>query len=58
MSVHPDQATNGILQRTGTIISQFIWKYKKTKKNQKKNKPSNSQSNLEEEEWNWRNKRA
>ena len=40
------------------IISQFVWKYKKTKKNQKKNKPSNSQSNLEEEEWNWRNKRA
>ena len=40
------------------IISKFIWKYKKTKKNQKKNKPSNSQSNLEEEEWNWRNKRA
>ena len=41
------------------IISQFIWKYKKTKKKpKKKNKPSNSQSNLEEEEWNWRNKRA
>ena len=28
------------------IISQFVWKYKKT---------SNSQSNLEKEEWNWRN---
>ena len=28
------------------IISQFVWKYKKT---------LNSQSNLEEEEWNWRN---
>ena len=27
------------------IISQFVWKYKKT---------SNSQSNLEKEEWNWR----
>ena len=27
-------------------ISQFVWKYKKT---------SNSQSNLEKEEWNWRN---
>ena len=26
------------------IISQFVWKYKKT---------SNSQSNLEKEEWNW-----
>ena len=28
------------------IIAQFVWKYKK---------PSNSQSNLEKEEWNWRN---
>ena len=28
------------------MISQFIWKHKKT---------SNSQSNLEKEEWNWRN---
>ena len=32
------------------IISQFVWKYKK--------KTSNSQSNLEEEEWNWRNQPA
>ena len=31
------------------IISQFVWKYKK---------PSNSQSNLEKEEWNWRNQPA
>ena len=31
------------------IISQFAWKYKK---------PSNSQSNLEKEEWNWRNQPA
>ena len=31
------------------IISQFAWKYKKT---------SNSQSNLEKEEWNWRNQPA
>ena len=31
------------------IISQFLWKYKKT---------SNSQSNLEKEEWNWRNQPA
>ena len=29
------------------IISQFVWKYKKKK--------LNSQSNLEKEEWNWRN---
>ena len=28
------------------IISQFVWKYRKT---------SNSQSNVEKEEWNWRN---
>ena len=31
------------------IISQFVWKHKKT---------SNSQSNLEKEEWNWRNQSA
>ena len=31
------------------IISQFVWKYEKT---------SNSQSNLEKEEWNWRNQPA
>ena len=31
------------------IISQFAWKYKKT---------LNSQSNLEKEEWNWRNQPA
>ena len=28
------------------IISKFVWKYKKT---------SSSESNLEKEEWNWRN---
>ena len=31
------------------IILQFVWKYKKA---------SNSQSNLEKEEWNWRNQPA
>ena len=31
------------------IISQFVWKYKKT---------SNNQNNLEKEEWNWRNQPA
>ena len=31
------------------IISQFVWKHKKT---------SNSQSNLEKEEWNWKNQPA
>ena len=32
------------------IILQFVWKYKK--------KTSNSQSNVEKEEWNWRNQPA
>ena len=32
------------------IISQFVWNYKK--------KNSNSQSNLEKEEWNWKNQPA
>ena len=32
------------------IISQFVWEIKK--------KTLNSQSNLEKEEWNWRNQRA
>ena len=31
------------------IISQFVWKYQKT---------LNSKSNLEKEEWNWRNQPA
>ena len=31
------------------IISQFVWKYKKT---------MNRQSNLEKEEWKWRNQSA
>ena len=31
------------------IISQFVWKYKKT---------LNSQNNLEKEEWNWKNQPA
>ena len=31
------------------VISQFVWKYKKT---------PNSQSNLEKEEWNWGNQLA
>ena len=33
----------------GQKISQFVWKYKKT---------LNIQSNLEKEEWNWRNQPA
>ena len=46
---NPYQVTNGIFQRTRTIISQVVWKYKKT---------SNNQNNLEKEEWNWRNQPA
>ena len=37
------------LRKLEQIISQFVWKYKKT---------LNSQSNLEKEEWNWRNQPA
>ena len=37
------------LRELGQIFSQFVWKYKKT---------SNSQSNLENEEWKWRNQFA
>ena len=46
---NPYQATNGIFTELEQIISQFVWKYKKT---------LNSQSNLEKEEWNWRNQPA
>ena len=38
-----------IFRELEQIISQFVWKCKKT---------SNSQSNLEKEEWTWRNKPA
>ena len=37
------------------IISRFVWKYKS---NSQIVKTSNSQSNLEKEEWNWRNQPA
>ena len=50
---NPYQASNGIFPMVSReleqIISQFVWKYKKT---------LNSQSNLEKEEWNWRNQPA
>ena len=42
---NPYQAANGIFHRTGTKNSQLV----------QKQKTSNSQSNLEKEEWNWRN---
>ena len=35
-----------VFRQLEQIISQLVWKYKKT---------LNSQSNLEKEEWNWRN---
>ena len=37
------------LRELEQIILQFVWKFKKT---------LNSQSNLEKEEWNWRNQPA
>ena len=47
---NPYQATSHIFHtELEQIISRFLWKYKKT---------SNSQSNLEKEEWNWRNQLA
>ena len=38
------------------IISQFVWNYKTKTNKQKKN--LESQTNLEKEEWNWRNQLA
>ena len=46
---NPHQATNGIFQRTRTNNFKICMEIQKT---------SNSQSNLEKEEWNWRNQPA
>ena len=46
---NPYQATSGIFHRATTNNFTICMKYKKT---------SNSQSNLEKEEWNWRNQLA
>ena len=46
-NVIPSKIRMAFFTELEQIISQFVWKYKKT---------SNSQSNLEKEEWNWRNK--
>ena len=46
----PIKLTTVIFTELEQIISQFVWKYKK--------KISNRQSNLEKEEWNWRNQPA
>ena len=46
---NPYQATMVFFRDPEQIILQFVWKYKKT---------MNSQSNLEKEEWNWRNQPA
>ena len=48
-SVIPIKLTMVFFRELEQISSQFVWKYKKT---------SNSQSNLEKEEWNWRNQPA
>ena len=46
---NPYQATNGIFHRTRTNNFKICMEIQKT---------SNSQSNLEKEEWNWRNQLA
>ena len=46
---NPYQATNGIFQRTKTNNFTICMEIQKN---------SNSQSNLEKEEWNWRNQPA
>ena len=49
---NPYQATNGIFHRIRTNNFTICMEIQKKKKNQ------NSQSNLEKEEWNWRNQPA
>ena len=49
MQCNPYQATNGIFHRTRTNDFKICMEIQNT---------SNSQSNLEKEEWNWRNQPA
>ena len=57
---NPYQATNGIFNRARTNNFTICMKIQKTENKQtnKQTKNSNSQSNLEKEDWNWRNQPA
>ena len=52
-AINPYQATNGIFQITGTNNFTICMEIQKKKKQN-----SNIQSNLEKEDWNWRNQPA
>ena len=50
VNANPIKPPMALFTELEQITSQFVWKYKR--------KNSNSQSNLEKEEWNWRNQLA
>ena len=52
---NPYQATNGTFQIIRTNHFTICMEIQKQKQNKKKKNTSNRQSNLEKEEWNWRN---
>ena len=55
---NPYQATKGIFQRTRTNSFTICMEIQNKQTNKQTKKPLNSQSNLEKEEWNWRNQPA